>query len=84
MLKTNQCVYLKQRWTYVEKFIFKVPDPIRVLTRGVSSCGLAICTKMYQNAKEELYKLKIFTMQKMSSSQNPLEKTKILQDIVTL
>jgi hypothetical protein len=39
---------------------------------------------MYQNAKEELYKLKIFTMPKMSSSQNPLEKTKILQDIVTL
>jgi hypothetical protein len=33
-------------------------------TRGVSHCGLAIYIKMYLSAKEELWKLKYFTMQK--------------------
>jgi hypothetical protein len=33
-------------------------------TRGVSHCGLAIYIKTYLNAKEELQKLKYFTMQK--------------------
>jgi hypothetical protein len=33
-------------------------------TRGVSHCGLAIYIKKYLNAKEELWKLKYFTMQK--------------------
>jgi hypothetical protein len=32
-------------------------------TRGVSRCGLAIYIKKYLNAKEELWKLKYFTMQ---------------------
>jgi hypothetical protein len=32
-------------------------------TRGVSHCGLAIDIKKYLNAKEELQKLKYFTMQ---------------------
>jgi hypothetical protein len=33
-------------------------------TRGVSHCGLAIYMKRYLKAKEELWKLKYFTMQK--------------------
>jgi hypothetical protein len=33
-------------------------------TRGVSHCGLAIYIKKYLKAKEELWKLKYFTMQK--------------------
>ncbi len=33
-------------------------------TRGVSHCGLAINIKKYLKAKEELWKLKYFTMQK--------------------
>jgi hypothetical protein len=33
-------------------------------TRGVSHCGLANYIKRYLNAKEELRKLKYFTMQK--------------------
>jgi hypothetical protein len=32
--------------------------------RGVSHCGLAIYTKKYLKAKEELLKLKYFTMQR--------------------
>jgi hypothetical protein len=34
------------------------------LTRGVSHFGLAIYIKKYLKAKEELWKLKYFTMQK--------------------
>jgi hypothetical protein len=34
------------------------------LTRGVSHCGLAIYIKKYLRAKEELWKLKYFIMQK--------------------
>jgi hypothetical protein len=33
-------------------------------TRGVSHCGLAIYIKKYLKAKEELSKLKYFSMQK--------------------
>jgi hypothetical protein len=33
-------------------------------TRGVSQCDLAIYIKKYLKAKEELWKLKYFTMQK--------------------
>jgi hypothetical protein len=33
-------------------------------TRGLSHCGLAIYNKKYIKAKEELRKLKYFTMQK--------------------
>jgi hypothetical protein len=33
-------------------------------TRGVSYCGLAICIKKYRKAKEKLFKLKYFFMQK--------------------
>jgi len=35
-----------------------------LVTRGVSHCGLAIYIKKYLKAKEELWKLKYFTMQK--------------------
>jgi hypothetical protein len=54
-------------------------------TRGVSrNCGLAIYIKKYLKAKEELWKLKYFTMQKYNLQTNPLKQTKILQDIITL
>jgi hypothetical protein len=33
--------------------------------RSVSQCGLAISIKKYLKAKEELWKLKYFTMQKI-------------------
>jgi hypothetical protein len=45
----------------------------------VTHHGLAIYIKKYLKAKEELWKLKYFTMQKY-----PLKETKILQDIITL
>jgi hypothetical protein len=46
------------------------------LTRGVSHCGHAIYNKKYLKAKEELWKLKYFTMQKYNlqkscTNQNP-------------
>jgi hypothetical protein len=45
----------------------------------VSHCGLAIYIEN-DKVKEELWKLKYFTMQK----HNPLKETKILQNIITL
>jgi hypothetical protein len=54
-----------------------------VLTRGVSHHGLANYIKKYLKAKEELWELKYFTMQKYKSSKKILLKeTKILQDII--
>jgi hypothetical protein len=50
----------------------------------VSHCGLAIYIKEYLKAKEELWKLKYFTMQIYNLQKNPLKETKILQDIITL
>ncbi len=50
----------------------------------MSHCGLAIYSKKYLKAKEELWKLKYFTMQKYNLQKNPLKETKILQDIITL
>jgi hypothetical protein len=35
-------------------------------------------------SKEELWKLKYFTMQKYNLQKNPLKETKILQNIITL
>jgi hypothetical protein len=52
--------------------------------RGVSHCGLAMHTKKHLKAKEELWKLKYFTMQKYNLPKNPLKETKIFQDIITL
>jgi hypothetical protein len=63
-----------------------MPTPPKVLqkinatkTRGVSHCGLAIYIKKYPKAKEELWKLKYFAIQKFSKRNQ-----KIFQDIITL
>jgi hypothetical protein len=48
----------------------------------VSHWDLAIYIKRYLKAKEELWKLKYFTMQKYNLQKNPLKETKILQDII--
>jgi hypothetical protein len=53
-------------------------------TRGVSHYGLAIYMKKCINAKEELRKLKYFSMQKYNLQKYPLQETKILQNIITL
>jgi hypothetical protein len=45
------------------------------LTRGVSLCGLAIYIEKHQ-AKEELWKLKYFTMQKYNLQKLVLKKPK--------
>jgi hypothetical protein len=44
----------------------------------VSHYGLAIYIKKYLKAKEELWKLNNFTMQKFNLKKNPLKETKIL------
>jgi hypothetical protein len=46
------------------------------ITRGVSHYGLAIYNKKYLKAKEELYKLKYFTMQKYNVQNILLKKPK--------
>jgi hypothetical protein len=43
---------------------------------------LPFTLKKYLNAKEELWKLKYFIMQKSNLQKNPLKGTKILQDII--
>ncbi len=40
-------------------------------TRGLSHCGLAIYIKKYLKAREELWKLKYFTMQKYNLQKEP-------------
>jgi hypothetical protein len=45
---------------------------VRNKTRGVSHSGLANYIKKYCKAKEELWKLKYFTMQKYNLQKNPL------------
>jgi hypothetical protein len=59
---------------------------MRIKTRGVSHCGPCHFTlkKSIFKAKEELWKLKYFTMQKYNLHKNPLKETKILQDVLTL
>jgi hypothetical protein len=44
---------------------------------------LPFTLKKYLKAKEELWKLKCFTMQKYNLQKNPLKEAKILQDIIT-
>jgi hypothetical protein len=46
--------------------------------------ALPFTLKRYLKAKEELWKLKYFTMQKHNLQKNPLKETKMLQDIRTL
>jgi hypothetical protein len=60
-------------------------------TRSVPHCGLAIYIQKHLKAKEELWKLKYFTMPKKKKEKkkpnlqkNHLKETKILQDIITL
>jgi hypothetical protein len=48
----------------------------------VSQCDLAIYIKKYLKAKEELWKLKFFTMKKNNLQKTPLKETKILQAII--
>jgi hypothetical protein len=61
-------------------------EPPTNWTKGcVTHCGLAIYIKKHLKAKEELWKLKYFTMQKYNLQKYPLDnETKILQDIITL
>jgi hypothetical protein len=54
-----------------------------LLTRNASHCGLAIYIKKFLKTKEELWKLKYFTMQKYNLQNNPLKETQILQDSIT-
>jgi len=42
----------------------KLKPMMVIKTRGVSHCGLAMYIKKYLKAKEELWKLKYFTMLK--------------------
>ncbi len=60
---------LKSYWVHVEAQVGnnKIPTPLKE-TRGVLHCGLAMYTKKYLKAKEELWKLKYFTMQKYNLS----------------
>jgi hypothetical protein len=46
------------------------------IIRGASHCGLAICIKKYLKAKEELWKLKYFTMQTYNLQKNLQKKPK--------
>jgi hypothetical protein len=48
----------------------------------VSHGGLAINIKEYLMAKEEIRKLKYFTLQKYNLQKQALKETKILQDII--
>ncbi len=64
-------------------FIFLQQYIISYLTRHVSHHGLAIYIQRYLKAKEELWKIKYFTMQKCNLQKNSLKVTKIFQDIIT-
>jgi hypothetical protein len=54
--------------------------------QGVCHTVALPSTSKYLNAKEELWKLKYFTMQQKTIifKKNPLKEAKILQDIITL
>jgi hypothetical protein len=46
--------------------------------------ALPFTLKCNLKAKEELWKLKYFTMQKYDLQKNPLNETKMLPDVITL
>ncbi len=46
--------------------------------------ALPFTLEKYLKEKEDLWKLKYFTMQKSNLQKNPPKETKILQDIITL
>jgi hypothetical protein len=55
------------QWTFLSQCVIKLKlhrSTFWKPTRGVSHCGLATYIKKYLKAKEELWKLKYFTMQK--------------------
>jgi len=95
-LDTNSLMHLLTYYYYAPSynytpFTFKAnkgcvtlwPFPFTLKVGG----NRRICIQFfkYLKAKEELWKLKYFTMQKCINLQkNPLKETKILQDIITL
>jgi hypothetical protein len=60
------------------------PHTTQAHTQALRNKVFAIYMKSYVKAKEELSKLKYFTMQKYNLQKNPLKEAKILQDITTL
>jgi hypothetical protein len=60
-------------------------NKIELKTRGVSHyVALPFTLNIILKAKEEVWKLKYFTMQKYNLPKNPLKETKTFQDIKTL
>jgi len=57
-------VYGSKQFTQKSTTLSTKKKAMTLSTRGVSHCGLAIYIKKYLKAKEELWKLKYFTMQK--------------------
>jgi hypothetical protein len=49
----------------LERWVTYPVNHLQIETRGVSHCGLAIYIKKHLKAKEELWKLKYFTIQKI-------------------
>ncbi len=65
MLTCYACLgYVNLKYIFLD--MFPIPPIFFVIcsSRGVSHRGLAIYIKKYLNAKEELWKLKYFTIQK--------------------
>ncbi len=59
-----------------EHFTQPLDKPQQNKTRGVSHCSLAIYIKKYLKAKEELWNLKYFTIQKYNVKKNLQKKPK--------
>jgi hypothetical protein len=57
-----------------QETIIILPINLQLITRGVSHYNLAIYMKTYLKAKEELWKLKYFTMQKFIIFKKPSKK----------
>ncbi len=56
-----------------------------LIKQGVChTLALPFTLKRYLKAKEELWKLKYFTMQEYNLKKKPLKETEILQDIIAL
>jgi hypothetical protein len=52
-------------WSWKKLILFLSVVGPSYINKGLSHCGLAIYIKKYLKAKEELWKLKYFTMQKL-------------------
>ncbi len=57
-------IELNMGW-FARRFSLQIRENNQFGTRGVLHCGLAIYIRKYRKAKEELWKLKYFTMQKI-------------------